>query len=30
MKMLEEMRSKIEEKSLEVKEVGRILRVQAA
>ncbi len=30
MKILEEMRSKIEEKSLEVKEVGRILRVQAA
>jgi YgiT-type zinc finger domain-containing protein len=29
-KMLEEMRSKIEEKSLAVKEVGRILRVQAA
>jgi hypothetical protein len=29
MKILEEMRSKIEEKSLEVKEVGRILRVQA-
>jgi len=30
MKKLEEMRSKIKERSLEVKEVGRVLRVQAA
>ena len=30
MKKVEEMRSKIKERSLEVKEVGRVLRVQAA
>jgi YgiT-type zinc finger domain-containing protein len=30
MKKIEEMRSKIKEKSLEAKEVGRVLRVQAA
>jgi YgiT-type zinc finger domain-containing protein len=30
MKMLQQMKSKIEGKSLQVKEVGRVLRVEAA